>query len=238
VKITGKIRSMVATLSIAGVLVLAACDAGGGGGGTTNTNKSNDQLLKDAAKNMRELKSYTIDAKIETQGMNIVMKADLEGLDGNEKKSRMDMDALGIKAQIITIGDKAYMSTDAGANFTDASGQSAQMTGSIDSLANMWDSLTDAEIDKAKDQLKDGSPATETIDGTPTKHITGDLKALSALGAATGGGANEGTMDLWITTDGTNYVRRMAIDSTQSGQAVKGTIDWMNFNKGFDIKAP
>jgi hypothetical protein len=237
VKITGKIRSMVATLSIAGVLVLAACDAGGGGGGTTG--KSNDQLLKDAAKNMRELKSYTIDANIGAQGMNIIMKADLEGLDGNEKKSRMDMDALGVKAQIITIGDKAYMSTDGGANFTDASGQSGQMTGSIDSLANMWDSMTDAEIDKAKDQLKDGSPATEQIDGVNTKHITGDLKALSALGSATGGGAaSEGTMDLWITTDGTNYVRRMKIDAKQSGQDVKGTIDWKNFNQAFNIEAP
>jgi hypothetical protein len=215
-------------------MVLAACDSGGGG--TTTTSKSNDQLLKEAAKNMRELNAYTLDANIDAAGQAVIMKADIEGLNSGSKNAKMDMEAMGQKIAIIAIGDKLWASTDGGQTYMDASASGSQMTGSIDQLANMWDQLTDAEIDKAKDQLKDGSPATETIDGVNTKHITGNLKDLAALGSGTGG--QEGTVEMWIGTDSPSYVRQMKIDATSAGQATKGTMKWLNFNNDFTIDPP
>jgi hypothetical protein len=204
------------------------------GPGPANTG-DNAGLLKSAAENMRNLRSYTLDADIDSGGQQVVMKADIFT---DNSKSRMSVSTQGIDVQVITVGDQAYLSTDGGATYEEAPAASAgQMTSSVQQLSSMWDSLTNAEIDRVQDQLRDGSPATVDIDGTPTKHITGDLSALSSLGSGMGG-AQDGTVDLWITTDGTNYVRRMAIDATSSGQQVKGTIDWMNFNEDFDIQAP
>jgi hypothetical protein len=227
-------RAIGATLSLTAIMVLAACDAGGGGG--TTTTMSNADLLKAAAKNMREVNAYTLDADLETGGQPVKMKADVEGLNSGTKNAKMDMDAMGQKVGIIALGDKVFVSTDGGQTYTDAGASGAQMTGSIDSLANMWDQLTDAEIDKAKDQLKDGSPATETIDGVNTKHMTGNLKDLSALGSGTGG--QEGTVDIWISTDSPSYVRQMRIDAKSGDTATKGTMKWLNFNNDFDIQAP
>jgi hypothetical protein len=204
-------------------------------GGPSGNTGDNASLLKSAAENMRNLRSYTLDADIDSAGQQVVMKADIFT---DNSKSRMSVSTQGIDVQVITIGDQAYLSTDGGATYEEAPAASAgQMTSSVQQLSNMWDSLTSAEIDRVQDQLRDGSPDTVDIDGTPTKHITGDLSALSSLGSGMGG-AQDGTVDLWITTDGTNYVRRMAIDATSSGQQVKGTIDWMNFNEDFDIQAP
>ena len=232
-KLSGKMRAIGATLSLTAIMVLAACDAGGGG---TTTTKSNSDLLKDAAKNMREVNAYTLDADLETGGQPVKMKADVEGLNSGDKNAKMDMDAMGQQIDLIVLGNRVFVSTDGGQSYTDAGASGAQMTSSIDSLANMWDQLTDAEIDKAKDQLKDGSPATETIDGVATKHMTGNLKDLSALGSGTGG--QEGTVDIWVSTDSPSYVRQMKIDAKSGDTSTTGTMKWLNFNQDFDIQAP
>lgn len=236
-RITGKIRSIGATVALASVMLLSACGGEGGGGGTT-TSKSNSDLLKEAAKNMREAQSYTLNADLTAGGQPVKMLADLEGLDKDAKNAKMDMEAAGQKIAIIAIGDKVWASMDGGQTFTDASASGAQMTSSIDELANMWDKLTDDQIDKAKDQLKDGSPATETIDGVNTKHMTGDIKALSALSTSGGGNVSEGTIDIWVSTDSPSRVHQMRIDAKSNDQPIKGTFKWSNFGKDFDINAP
>jgi hypothetical protein len=45
-------------------------------------------------------------------------------------------------------------------------------------------------------------------------------------------------VDIWISTEGTPYIRQMEIDATSNGQATKGTMRWLNFNEDFDITAP
>jgi hypothetical protein len=185
---------------------------------------------------MRNVDAYTLDANIDAAGQTVIMRADIEGLKSGDKNAKMDMEAMGQNISIIVVGDSVYASTDGGQTYLDASASGAQMTSSVDQLATMWNQLTDAEIDRARDQLKDGSPATETIDGVATKHITGNLEDLSALGSGTGG--QEGTVDIWISTEGTPYIRQMEIDATSNGQATKGTMRWLNFNEDFDITAP
>lgn len=206
-------------------------------GPSTNTG-DNAGLLKAAARNMRNLDSYTFDANISAAGQDVLMRADLENLKGSDKSAKMEIEAQGQNVQVIVLGPNVWASVDGGATFTDASANGAQMTSSIDQFANMWDNLTDAEVDKAKDQLKDGSPATETIDGVNTKHMIGDIQSMSSLGGATGGGATEGTVELWVSTDSPGYVHKMRIDATSGGQPVQGTITWSNFNENFNIQAP
>jgi hypothetical protein len=224
---------MGATLALASVMILGACDSGGG----SNTGgKSNSDLLKEASKNMRELKSYRLDADVSAGGQDVKMKGDI---DSANKNLKLEMEAQGQNINVIALGEKAYVSTDGGGTFTEVpAGSSGQLTGAVDQFSTMWTQMTDAEIDKVKDQLKDGSPATETIDGKETKHMTGDIKALSALSQATGSTPSEGTIDIWVDTGSPAYVRQMKIDATTDGQETDGTIKWSNFNETFDIKAP
>jgi hypothetical protein len=232
VRVTGKIRSMGATLALASVMILGACDSGGG----SNAGKSNSDLLKEASKNMRELKSYRLDADVSAGGQDVKMKGDI---DSSNKNLKLEMEAAGQNINVIALADKAYVSTDGGGTFTEVPGsQASSLTGAVDQFSTMWTQMTDAEIDKVKDQLKDGSPATETIDGKETKHMTGDIKSLSALSAATGSTPSEGTIDIWVDTGSPAYVRQMKIDATTDGQETDGIIKWSNFNETFDIKAP
>jgi hypothetical protein len=100
----------------------------------------------------------------------------------------------------------------------------------------MWNSLQPDQIDKHKDDLKDGKPATEKINGVDTKHVTGNAKNLSLSGNSAAG-TTDGTVDFWIST-GTPYVVRMKLDGTTDGQPVQGTYTWDKFNQKFDIQAP
>jgi hypothetical protein len=72
-----------------------------------------------------------------------------------------------------------------------------------------------------------------------TKHITGDAKELSAL-TTQGSSATqqEGTVELWISTDATPYIHQMKIDGKTDGTDLVATFKWSKFNQTFDIKSP
>jgi len=217
---------------ILGAMALSACggDSGGGGG----TTKSNADLLKEAAANMKAAKSYELNADVDQSGQAVKMNGQI---DIANKNSKMDVDASGQKVSVVSVGDKVFLSIDGGTTYSDAGAAGASMTEGFSAFTGMWDSFNSDQIDKAKDAIKDGNPATEKINGVDTKHITVDAKDLTLIGA--GGSADEqGTLDLWLSTDATPYVRQLKIDATSGGQPVKGTFTWDKFNETFDIKAP
>src|SRR4051812_1893169 len=224
-----RLAGVIITLLL-GAMALSAC-GGDTGGGTSS--KSNADLLKEAAANMKAAKSYTLNADVTQADQAVKMNGQI---DVANKNTKMDMEASGQKISLISVGDKVFLSMDGGTTYSDAGDAGASMTEGFGTFTSMWDSFKPDQIDKAKDALKDGSPATEKINGVDTKHITTNAKDLTVLGA--GGGTEEGTLDLWISTDATPYVRQMKIDATSGGQPIKGTFTWDKFNDNFDIKAP
>jgi len=223
-----RFAGVVITL-ILGAMALSACGGDSGGGGTT---KSNADLLKEAAANMKAAKSYTLNADVDQAGQAVKMNGQI---DVGNKNMKLDIDSAGQKISMISIGDKVFLSMDGGTTYTDAGDSGAGMVSGFSAFTNMWDSFQADQIDKAKDALKDGNPATEKINGVDTKHITANAKDLSVIGGGTG---EEGTLDLWVSTDAKPYIRQMKIDATSNGQPIKGTFVWDKFNENFDIKAP
>ncbi len=98
----------------------------------------------------------------------------------------------------------------------------------------MWDNFNPQDADKAA--LKDGNPATETINGATCKHITAPAQDLASL-SNVGGNGMDGTVDIWVASDGAN-VCQMRIAGTSGGQQGDVTIKWSNINGSFDIQAP
>jgi hypothetical protein len=159
-------------------------------------------------------------------------------VDIQNQSFKLDVSTAGQNASIIAVGGEYYISADGGQTYTPAPPESgASFESSFQGFNNMWQDMTPAEIDRAGDKLKDGSPPTETIDGDPTKHMTADMADLSTLGSGSTG-ATEGTIDIWVTTDNPNFVRQMVIDGTSGGQTVQGTMKWSDFNQNLNITAP
>jgi hypothetical protein len=214
---------------ILGAMALSACGGEAAGG------KSNADLLKEAAANMKAAKSYTLNADVMQGDQAVKMNGQI---DVANKNTKMDMEVSGQKISVVNVGNDVYLSTDGGTTFVNAGAAGASVTAGFSAFTSMWDSFKPEDVDKAKDALKDGSPATEKINGVDCKHITANAKDLSVLGSSGTGGATEGTVDLWISTDATPYIRQMKIDGTSDGQPIKGTFVWDKFNENFDIKAP
>ena len=221
--IGSRMRGIAAT-SLICVMALAAC---GGDSG-----KSNADLLKEAVLNMKAAKTYHLNADINQAGQAVKLDGDI---DLTNKNMKLDIDSSGTKVSVIQVGDKVYLSMDGGANYTETD-QGASITAGFASFTNMWDSFNPEDVDKAKDALKDGTPATETMDGVVTKHITSDAKQLSVLGS--GSSDMAGTVDFWLGPDAKPYIRKMAIDATSDGDPVKGTVIWSKIDEAMDIKAP
>ncbi len=231
--IKNRIVSLAAILVIA--LTLAACggDNGTPGSGGGNANMSNADLLKTAANNMKSAKSYHMDADVTAGTTAVKFNGDI---DLTNKNLRLNTSASGMDIQIVVVGSDAYLSSDGGKTFT-KSPDASSMTSSLDQFTKMWDSFNAADIDKAKDQIKDGSPATETIAGTTCKHMTANAKDIPSLNAAGSGASFDGTIDIWTATDG-SIVCQEKVAGTSSGSDLKATITWSNVNKPVDIKAP
>lgn len=227
--------AVIAVMSI----VLAACggDSGSGGGGAASM--SNADLLKTAATNMKALKSYSINANINSAGQAITMKGDI---DIANKNSKLDMGFAGTNISVVSVVSDTYISSDGGKTFTKADATTgASVTAGADAFSKLWNNFNPADVDKAASALKDGNPATEPIDGTATKHITGnaqDLSSLSNAGSAGSSSTMTGTVEIWISTDATPTVRQMKISGTSSGQQLDATIKWSNINSVPAITAP
>jgi hypothetical protein len=223
-----RLAGVVITLTL-GAMALSAC---GGDSGTAS--KSNADLLKEAAANMKAAKSYTLNADVNQAGQAVTINGQL---DIANKNTNLAIDASGQKVSVITVGSDVYLSTDGGTTFTNAGAAGSSITSGFAAFTSMWDTFQPDQVDKAKDALKDGTPATEKINGVDCKHITADAKDLSVLGGSTGS-TTQGTIDFWVSTDAKPYIRQMKIDGTSDGQPIKGTFTWDKFDQQFDIKAP
>lgn len=225
-----RFAGLIITLML-GALALSACGGDSGGGG-----KSNADLLKEAAANMKAAKSYAMTADSASAGQSVKING---MIDIANNSTKLDIDASGQKVSVITIGSDVYLSTDGGTTYTNAGAAGSSVTEGFSSFTKMWDTFQADQVDKVKDALKDGSPATEKIDGVDCRHITGNAKDLSALSNLSGNpsASTDGTLELWVSID-KPYVRQMKIDGTSGGQPVKGTLTWSKFDEKFDIKAP
>ncbi len=221
---------VIAVMSIA----LAACggDSGnnttGGGGGATTM--SNADLLKAAAANMKAAKSYHIDVNGTASGSAIVLGGDIDVANNN---SNLNITAQGQNVQVISVGSTSYLSTDSGKTFTNAGSAGASITSGMSQFTGMWNSFNSADVDKSASALKDGSPASETINGTNCHHMTASTKDLASLGSS--GATGDGTVDLWAANDGSS-ICQMKVLTTDKATDV--TFKWSKFNSVPAITAP
>ncbi|MDQ6693544.1 MAG: hypothetical protein M3014_03870 [Chloroflexota bacterium] len=238
----------IGLLSAASVVGLAACGGdNGSGGGTAPSAMSNADLLKAAVSNMKAAKSYTLDVTGVAAGTPITMSGPIDVVN---KNSSISLQSGGQSIVMTTILSDTFTSIDGGKTFT----KSPATAGGFDSFTAMWTKTKPDDVDKSKDALKDGTPATETIDGAATKHMTADAAALTALnpnsssaptaGASSSSGATPtvegvtGTYDIWVSTDANPTVRQMRLVGKSGGQDSSFTIKWSKINEAVDIKAP
>ncbi len=236
--------AVIAVMSIA----LAACGGstanntpGSGGsssnGGGSTTTMNNADLLKAAAASMKAAKGYHIDASGSAAGQAITMTGDID-VAGN--KSNLAISAAGLNINAVSIVSDTYLSTDGGKTFTkDTSGS---VSSGFSGFTGMWNNFNPADVDKSASALKDGSPATDNINGTNCHHITGNLKDLSSLGSTGVSGSSgatatptDGTVDIWAANDGSS-VCQMKVTTTDGSTNL--TIKWSNINGTFNITAP
>jgi hypothetical protein len=174
-----------------------------------------------------------MDADLTTNGQKVTLNGDVDLASNNVKLS---MNAAGQAVDVIKVGNDTYASMDGGTTYTKSD---AGAVPDLSSFTGMWSTLKPEDIDKAKDALKDGSPATEKIDGVDTKHITGDAKDLSALSSSAGGSTDEGTIDFWLSTDAKPTVRQMKfVGKDSTGGPIEGTFKWTKVDEPVEITAP
>lgn len=229
---SGKLRTFAVLLTLMLVLpVLSACL----GGSTTPTptvpTNANADLLKKAIANMMQLKSYYISATVDGSKPTSELSGEVD-VSGN--KSRLAVNNGGTKLEVISVGRTAYISENSSPGYRSAPVDDLN----LDDILGIWQRFKPEDIDKTADSLKDGTPATETIDGVFTKHIVGDAAELNAVtdpGNVTG---QVGSVEFWISPGETPYVHRMKVDIRTPGEETTGTFNWSRFNETFDIKAP
>ncbi|MEO5952414.1 MAG: LppX_LprAFG lipoprotein [Chloroflexia bacterium] len=228
-RINSRIQGIAAT-SLLCVMALSAC------GGDAASSKSNADLLKEAAANMKAATSYHLDANIDQDGQAIKLAGDI---DIAKKNLKLDVDSSGMKISVITVDGKSYLSMDGGTTYTE-SDQGTAITDGLAGFTGMWDSFKTDQVDKAKDALKDGTPATEKIEGVDSKHITANAKDLSILNTNTASDKTpmEGTLELWLGPTDKPFIRQMKIDGTQDSKPIKGTLTWSKINEAMTITAP
>jgi hypothetical protein len=214
------------------LLTLAACgDGGSGGGGGSSSGKSNADLLKEAAANMKAAKSYHLEVTANTAGQDIKMSGDI---DVTNNKSKLDMSAAGQSISVVSIGSDTYMSMDGGKTYTKSPASGGL---GLESFTKMWDSFKPEEVDKAKDAIKDGTPKDETVGSDATRHMTANTKDLGSLSGASGG-STDAVVDMWVTTNDKPIIRKMKMVGTSDGKDMTAEIQWSNVDQSVTIEAP
>lgn len=216
----------VTIVCILGLLASALLGACGNGGSSSSSGKSNADLLKEAAANISTLKSYHLDMDVSQGGFPIKMNGDF---DVAGDRSSLGMTINGKTNYLVKIGTDGYMSLDEGKTYQPSS---------LNMSFKLWEGLKPEDIDKAKDALKDGTPASETLDGVETRHITANGKDFPTLTSGVGSGPIDGTMEFWVSTDAHPLVRQMKVDGKSGDDAVTGTIKWSKFDEKVSIEAP
>ena len=213
------------------MLTLAACDSGGGGGGSTS-GKSNADLLKEAAANMKTAKTYHLLVNGNMGGQDVKLDGDI---DVANNKSKLNASAAGQNISMVSIGSDSYLSMDGGTTWTKS--PTGGSTG-MESFTKLWDSFKPEEIDANKDAIKDGTPKEEKVGSDDTRHMTANMADLKSLGAASGSSTTEGNMDMWITTSGKPTVRKLQMVGKSNGQDMNATIEWSGVDQPVTIEAP
>ncbi len=226
---SGKLRLTIVLLSIVLLPVLSACM--GGEPAPDNSPSKNVVLLRNAVEGMKALKSYHFSAVVGTPPRHVEMAGDV---DVANSRAMLVMTTTGQVANVIVIGQDVYVSEGGSAGYTKAASSDL----SLDSVLGMWGRFKPEDIDRARDALRDGTPAAETIDGVSTKHIVGDAGELNALTNAGSETEQEGSVEFWVSTDANPYVYQMRVDGKSGGHDIAGTFKWSRFNETFDVKAP
>lgn len=188
--------------------------------------ESSGDLFKQAANNMKAAKSFYVEANGTQGGTDINLKGDVNVA---EQESKITVTSSGQTADLIISGNHAYVSTDGGQSYAESDSASAAVSFGL--FTGLWKDLKPGEVEQSKDGFKDGSPATEQIDGTATRHLTGSGKSLTTLG---GFGSGDYTLDVWITTEANPTVRQMKIAGTDGNLTVK----WSKINQPIEIAVP
>lgn len=215
-------KMRLAGAALLGLLAMASLTACGDTGPATQTNAD---LLKAAVANMKAAKSYHIEADLTSSGQEVTVSGDIDLAANNLKLSAS---AQGQSVDVTKLGNDYYSSLDGGKTWAKAD---ASAVPDYSSVYGMWDTINPNDIDKTKDALKDGVPATEKIDGVDTKHMTGANKDLAFVSSADASGD---TLDFWVTTDAKPTVRQMKI----VGNPTSGTFKWSNIDAPVNIMTP
>jgi hypothetical protein len=208
------------------IITLAACD-----GASTSSNygsESNADLLKMGINNMKNALSYHLDVDSNTDSRVTKITGDI---DVTNKNSKLDLNEGGLTRTYISIGSDNYISTDGGKSFSKGL---QSLTGTVNQFEGIWSKVDTIEMDKNKDALKDGVPATEIVDGISCKHITIAAKDLSSLNL---GASLDGTYDIWVAGDGSS-VKQMKAVGNISGENLTLIATWSNINGEMSITAP
>lgn len=220
--------AVIAVMSIA----LAACGGDNSTGGSGSSGgQSNTDLLKQAAASMKAAKSYHLDMNGTAGGSQITLAGDV---DVANNASNLTISAAGQNIQMVSVGSNAYLSTDGGTSFINAGGSASQITSGMSQFTSMWNNFNPADVDKSAANIKDGSPATDSINGATCKHMIANLSDLSSL-SASGTTTATGTADLWAATDGSSICQ---VKVTTTDKATDITMKWSKLNSVSPIATP
>ena len=183
-------------------IVLSAC----------GTNANGD-LVKKAFQNTTSAKSYHADLTAATGSLS-------GDFDFANKNSKTTTSISGTNAIIIVIGgSNGYVSVDGGQNFIPSNDPS--VLSSTQALKTQFDAIN-TTLNSGSLSLDDANPATETINGTSCKHVSGS--------------GSGGTLDFWVVPDG-SFVCQMKLSGTSGGTS-DFTMKFSNVNGAIDIQAP
>lgn len=202
-----------------------------GGDAPPDNARSNVNMLRNAVEEMKALKSYHFSAVVGTPSGQVEMSGDV---DVANNRAILVITSTGQVEDVIVVGETAYVREAGSEGYTKADYSDLN----LDSVLGMWERFKIEDVGRTGDALKDATPATETIDGTNTKHIMGDARELNALTNAGSETEQEGTIEFWLSTEGEPRIHQMKVDGTSDGQDIDGTFKWSRFNEAFDIKAP
>jgi LppX_LprAFG lipoprotein len=220
------------TLVVLILLSLAAC--GGDGGGPPSA----QQLISNAQKAIQKVTSYHFNLAVDNPGTGatlVIKSADGDILVPDKLKANASALVLGnvVQVQIITIGDKEYL--------TDPiTGKWIPTTGLIDPRS-LSDTKTGVAVILGAIQ-NPSTPADSSVDGTSCWSIDGTLDA-KYLAGITGGNVAPGTNDAITTCIGKNdnlpYQIRIKGIATQSDTAnTVRTFKLSKFGENVTITAP
>ena len=221
---------LVALILLTFLLALPAC------GG--DSPPSAQQLISNAQTAIQKVTSYHFNLAVDNPGTGatlVIKSADGDILVPDKLKANANALVVGnlVQVQIITIGDKEYL--------TDPiTGKWLSTTGLLDPRS-LSDTKTGVAVILGAIQ-KPSTPADSTVDGTPCWSIDGTLDAKYLVGI-TGGGVSPGTMVAITTCIGKNdnlpYQIRIKGVATQGDTAnTVRTFKLSKFDENVTITAP